>query len=330
MNILTNCSDLLGEHKLLYLIKSGSQLYGTNTPKSDTDYLGLFLPTIESCLLRRAPDHFVTSSSGKASNTQDDTDITLWSVQYWLNMVKRGDTQALDLLFSYTNKNAIIFNHEYNNHSDRMTDWFEDNHHALFNPRKANSFVGYAIGQASKYGIKGSRLGVLKQIVEYFDELDVNPASTLNEYMDDILEQFEDEKYCYASHVNLIRSIHIVGKTHIGNITMSEFLGRIYKQYEGYGARSHESIEGSDWKALSHAYRAVTEYYDLLKTGEIKFPLYNAELIKEIKSGKHLFESVQEFISKALEKIDTALTEPIVEGYYDDKFASNFILNLYK
>lgn len=330
MNILYKCDEMLGEHKLLYLIKSGSQLYGTNTPKSDTDYLGLFLPTIESCLLRRAPDHFVTSSSGKASNTQDDTDITLWSVQYWLNMVKRGDTQALDLLFSYTNKNAIIFNHEYNNHSDRMTDWFEDNHHSLFDPRKANSFVGYAIGQASKYGIKGSRLGIIKKIYEWLDNNILDFDKTLNEYIPYILKNFGDEKYCFETTANNCAAIHIVGKTHLGNILMSEFIERIKTQYVGYGARSHESIEGSDWKALSHAFRAVTEYYDLLKTGEIKFPLYNAELIKEIKSGKYLFESVQEFISRCLDKIDVALTEPIVEGYYDDRLASNFILNLYR
>lgn len=324
MNILFKCSELLGEHKLLYLIKSGSQLYGTNTPKSDTDYLGLFLPSIESCLLRRAPDHFVTSSSGKASNTSEDTDITLWSVQYWLNMVKRGDTQALDLLFSYTNKSAIVFN------SNNMSDFFEDNHHSLFNPRKANSFVGYAIGQASKYGVKGTRLGIIKKIYEWIDVNILDFNSTLDNYIPYILKTFGDEKYCFKTTTNNCSAIHIVGKTHLGNILMFEFIERIRTQYNSYGNRSHDSIEGSDWKALSHAYRAVTEYYDLLKTGEIKFPLYNAQLIKEVKSGQHILESVQDFISKSLEKVDDILEKDIVEGSYNEKIASNFILNLYR
>ena len=42
--------------KLLLLTKSGSQLYGTNTPNSDTDYKGVYLPSKESLILQKTVD----------------------------------------------------------------------------------------------------------------------------------------------------------------------------------------------------------------------------------------------------------------------------------
>ena len=33
--------------KVILKVRSGSNLYGTNTPKSDTDYIGVFIPQDE-------------------------------------------------------------------------------------------------------------------------------------------------------------------------------------------------------------------------------------------------------------------------------------------
>jgi len=35
----------MNERKILYKVESGSKMYGTTTPESDTDYTSVFLPT---------------------------------------------------------------------------------------------------------------------------------------------------------------------------------------------------------------------------------------------------------------------------------------------
>ena len=67
-------------HTLLYLAKSGSQLFGIQTPSSDLDLKGLFLPTRSSLYLQTAPHQFSfdTKSSGvERKNTAQDVDAKI-------------------------------------------------------------------------------------------------------------------------------------------------------------------------------------------------------------------------------------------------------------
>lgn len=43
-------------------MKFGSHLYGLNTPTSDVDYKGIFMPTLEELLLNSFPKTIVTST----------------------------------------------------------------------------------------------------------------------------------------------------------------------------------------------------------------------------------------------------------------------------
>lgn len=51
----------------------GSHLYGTDTPKSDTDYKGIFLPTKEQVFLGKIPKS-VTLSKGHDNEKNNPTD----------------------------------------------------------------------------------------------------------------------------------------------------------------------------------------------------------------------------------------------------------------
>ncbi|QQV91959.1 hypothetical protein vBKpMFBKp34_100 [Klebsiella phage vB_KpM_FBKp34] len=53
----------------------GSHLYGLNTPNSDTDYKGIFIPDAKDILLGKAPKTIQSSTGDKHSkNTKDDID----------------------------------------------------------------------------------------------------------------------------------------------------------------------------------------------------------------------------------------------------------------
>ena len=316
--------------KLLYVVKFGSHLYSTSTPTSDVDYKGIFLPSKEDCFLLNAPKH-ITYSTGKnnSKNTDEDIDIQLWSLQYFLQLVSKGETGALDLLFSSSNSDAVEFC------KFRMEELF-DHYNELFDIRDCNAFVGYAIGQAKKYGIKGSRLGKLKQVhekaltygLEYIDD------KILNDILDDIIDTCYDKSLCFIKVINHIRSLVLNGKVHNGTIKLTEFLNRIKSDYEKYGDRAKEAEKniGIDNKAMSHAYRALVQMKELIATGKIVFPLNEKDVIMNIKLGNVSFKEVEEMISTGIKEIDEKLNDPdlIVYNKKNKTFIREFLLSWYK
>lgn len=64
-------------------MKHGSHLYGTNTEKSDTDYKGIFLPSIEDYLLQKVQKTITQNTGdGKSKNSNTDIDDQLFSLNY--------------------------------------------------------------------------------------------------------------------------------------------------------------------------------------------------------------------------------------------------------
>ena len=95
------------KEQIIFKCIVGSKLYGTNNENSDTDIKGVFLPDLNDLILGKAPKHYTFSSGSKYDrNDKDDVDETYYSLQYFLELAAKGDTNAIDLLFAYTNKNV--------------------------------------------------------------------------------------------------------------------------------------------------------------------------------------------------------------------------------
>lgn len=314
-------------HELLYLCKFGSHLYGTHSPESDLDYKGIFLPSKESLLL----GHKVKSlhySSGKdnSRNSNEDIDIDLWSLQYFLELISKGETNAIDVLYSITNKNCLV------HYDTGLNDLFY-NPLKLFDPVNCNAFVGYAIGQAKKYGIKGSRLGVIKQVYEYLEHIRVDDVfyGKLSDYVEEILDKFYDPSFCFMKEINEEEVLVLCGKVHLFSISLDEFYNRVKREYEKYGDRTKkaEQNEGVDWKAISHAVRCLVQMEELLTEGKISYPLKDAQYLLDIKQGKYDFCWVEELIKNRLEYVDSLQSTTNVKGYVDRELIEDVILDLY-
>jgi len=63
--------NLNNKGNLIYLIKGGSFLYGTNTPNSDTDLFGIFIKNNNNI----KDELFISTGSDNTKNTKDDIDI---------------------------------------------------------------------------------------------------------------------------------------------------------------------------------------------------------------------------------------------------------------
>lgn len=307
--------------EVVYLIQSGSKLYGTDNQNSDTDYIGIFIPSRRSVLMKQDPEHLVLST-GKANskNTAEDTDIQLWSIYKFLNLVKKGETGALDLLFSLKaqHKSEITIIDKKSFTSILLQDFNK------FLSRDLRAFVGYCLGQAKKYNIKGARYSELETFYREFKRLHYFTDQTLEDIEDSIRKLIDTYKFDYIKMVyaegprrhgiSNIWYIEILGRKHALNISIGEFMTRIDRLFNSFGARTLAAANGVDNKALSHATRVILECEELLETGHITFPLKDREFIKAIKYHEDLIngndlnlESLMQFLEVKLDKVNQLL-----------------------
>ncbi len=314
--------------ELIYLVKFGSDLYGTNTEKSDTDYKGLFLPSKKQCYLNQITKSF-SYSTGEADsrNNKSDTDIQLWSLQYFLHLVSKGETNALDLLYSYTHPKVLLYAHT------NMSKIFE-NHHSLFSTNDCVAYIDYALGQAKKYGIKGTRLGVIKRVCKFLETVkEEDNNKKLFTIIDRLLEVAIDTSYCFTKTLKDEEVLVICGKVHQFKITIEEFKARLFKEYGRYGecAKLAEQSEGIDWKALSHAVRAIHQMLELLATGKINYPLVTAPLLKSIKAGELTFQEVEHLIIHGLGEVNKIILNTTKHrNIINKQLVEEIILSFYK
>lgn len=328
--------------EVVYLIQSGSKLYGTNNQNSDTDYIGIFIPSRRSVLMKQDPEHLVLST-GKANskNTVDDTDIQLWSIYKFLNLVKKGETGALDLLFSLKAKHkdeiTVIDNKQFT--SILLQDFNK------FLSRDLRAFVGYCLGQAKKYNIKGARYSELEEFYREFKRLHYFTDQTIEEIESEVRKlietyNFEYIKMVYAEGprrhgISNIWYIEILGRKHALNITIGEFMTRIDRLFNSFGARTLAAANGVDNKALSHATRVILECEELLETGHITFPLKDREFIKSIKYHKDLvngedlnLEGLMHFLEVKLDKVNSLLEESSLPEKVQQSIIDSVLINV--
>jgi hypothetical protein len=329
-------------HKLLYLCVFGSHLYGTNSENSDMDYKGIFLPSRRSCILGTSPKSYTWNSKENSNekNTSEDIDVQLWSLQYFLKLLGQGETNAIDLLYSMSYKKMVIF------FQDGIYDmeYLFKNHKRLFSVKDTKSFVGYSIGQSKKYGVKGSRLGVIKRVLEFLDRKIAQNNNLLFELESLKIFQFKGEllsacgndsfcfiKDCKGSNEKIIPYLFLCGSKHDLTINFKEFYKRVKNTYDIYGerAKAAEKNEGIDFKALSHAVRALRQMEMLLEEGEIRYPLDCAEELKEIKYGKKTWNEIEKIIVEGLNNVEILQNKISSEHKLDQTFVENFILNNY-
>jgi len=317
--------------KVVYVTLSGSKLYGTDTPKSDTDFKGLFVPSEKSVIMKTDPTSYVRdTNTSKEKNTAEDIDFTLHSVYSFFNLLKKSETGSVDVLFSMFRPDTIVYE------SKDFTTAITDNY-KLFLNKEMGSFIGYALGQTKKFGIKGARYGELDSFVkEYLNKI---PAKLVTKEIksevlhEDLVNFIKEKDYKYIKFVQAQSSrgnddlttttyLSILGKLFSGDVSVQYLLERVDNLYNQFGNRT-KTIAGTetktDFKALSHSLRIAEEVKELLETNFIKFPLRNAEHIRDIKEGKVSVEEAIEEVRDVLAEVDELLLNSDLPDKSSDK-----------
>lgn len=320
-------------------MKFGSHLYGTQTPESDTDYKGIYLPTARDIVLGQVKGT-VTTGRNKAAcerNTKDDVDTETFSLCRFLELLMEGQTVSLDVLFGFTQDNCI---------GDQggaiMSEIFVNRGRLL--TRNVNAFVGYARQQAAKYGIKGSRMDSLKRVAAMLEPLPLwdrltSWSGTIDGLVSECADLVSLEKTPLVEVVLLKGPKGLVDQPHIRvngraipyHATVKYAKEIVGKMLEGYGARAHKAhlAGGVDWKALSHAVRVNSEAMELLKTNNITFPRPDRELLLQVKKGELPYEKVAELIEEGLAALYVAHDESPLRDEADQEWADHFLYKVY-
>lgn len=294
----------------------GSQLYGTASANSDTDLKGVYLPSKRDMYLGRIPKsiNLNTKTNSNEKNTAEDVDREFYSLQYFFELAKKGETVALDMLHAPASA--------WKTHSYEWNVLVSKRH--LFNTKSLNSLVGYARKQAAKYGVKGSRLAEVKDVLNTMNRLlAVNSMMRVRDAVG-VLPKSEN---CGldGEHYN------VCGR----KLTMGAYLHHYVPMLENfikeYGERAKlaEANEGVDWKAISHAFRAAYQVKALLTHGDFTYPLAETSFIRKVKMGElHFKNEVAPILDDLMSEIDALATASSLPEKVDEKAADALLLDL--
>ena len=320
--------------KTLVEIKFGSHLYGTSTPASDVDFKAVFIPPARDILLQRIKAT-ITNKRPKQpfeKNLAGEVDQEAYALHRYLALLSEGQTVALDMLFAPRWAMA-------SEPSDLWRGLVENRRRLL--SRRAASFIGYCRTQANKYGIKGSRVHAVRNIVEWFDDaiarhghlakLEV-AANTLPTFIAErALEHTAIIEIPHPSRPDPIPHLECCNRKAPFFTSLKDTRAIYARLLDEYGARAlmAERNEGVDWKALSHAVRVGHEALELLATGWITFPLPNAADVLAIKCGETPYARVAEQIEELLERVEAAAATSILPDEPDQAFIDYLVCEAY-
>lgn len=303
-------------------MKFGSHLYGTDTPDSDTDYKGIYLPSKEDCYLNNIVKTInKTTGDSDSKNTKDDIDEEYYSLQYFLKLAEKGEMIIIDML--HAPDNMIL-------ESSKTWEELRANR-SKFYTKNLSGYLGYIRKQASKYGVKGSRLAAMKEVITYFKENAAGEDKLENWW--DNLPINEYAKIVKAPQESRWGFYEVCGKKFGATVRVHNFLASIEKMYDSYGARAKlaERNEGIDWKAISHALRASYQLIEIYETGDLKYPLTQADYLRDVKLGKYHYvnDGIGDILESNLTRVEALSAASKLPDTFNKEWAELFIINRY-
>ena len=342
--------------KLIYLSQYGSHLYGLNTETSDLDFRGVYIPNLDDIILGKAQDEIneeiiiPTCDLELLPECKDKikVDVKIFSLQKFIKLCSKADTNALDLLFSIEcNVVEKYINYKVNVCDSIMWNIFT-NRNKLINTDKLESPISYAFKQATKYSIKGERRQVMLDLLKHVNTylfLDTTPANVpLSKFMMDfiyedgtpIINQYIDDKHVKIDILDNKgkeeKYLYVCGVQHQFNLELKRFAQRLEEKInkEYTSQRTKDAADGNDWKALSHSIRILLEIKQLLEDGCITFPCIENRFLLRIKQGKINREVIDEFFNKELSNVLEKVQSNELNWKYDEEFWNKFIIKCVK
>lgn len=335
------------DFKKIFECLAGSHLYGTNTPESDIDTRGVFIPSKEYFL-------GCYSKIEQIENTKEDE--VLFDLRKFLVLAGENNPNILELLFVPETMWKI-----------RSGEWEKiiENRQLFISTKARYSFAGYAYSQLKR--VKNHRAWLLNPpkkkpersdfgLKEHEKFLSPDEIGAFNVFISSKLEAIVDQHPLKNQLLEMKESRDFLGLTQMkinnyesekhsvkvltglsDNIIEALFKERHYKsaleQWNSYQnwkknrnpkrAELEEKYQ-YDTKHASHLYRLLTEGKELLTTGFITLPRPDIDILLNIKNGKWSYDQ----LISSVEDIDKLFDELYKTSTLPKKPDRNGINNL--
>jgi len=300
----------------------GSHLYGLDTPASDVDYKGIYMPKLHELLLNSYPGTNKHSTGAQhQKNEAGDIDLEVISLPKFIKHACDGETFVIDMLHCTS---PISTSPMWEELVSKRT---------MFYSKSLKAYMGYVKKQAAKYGLKGSRLACIRNAIEH-----------LNTFKPDVtLAQVKDSLY-YSQYVKWISvpakhaDMHdqdfyeVNAKKYQSTNTVSYVVIQLQKMWSGYGhrAKQAEKNEGVDWKAMSHALRAGYQARDIYMFGDFQYPLVETDFILAVKLGQLDYKTdVAPELERLVDEVDILADVSTLPAKVDREYWGAWMLQQY-
>lgn len=315
--------------KILFKGVFGSKLYSTDNETSDTDYKGIFTPTIQECILGGYARNIniKTNDVKNVKNSAEDSDTELYALQEFIKLALQGQTVAIDILSSPKDKILI---------SSPQWDVLQANKKRFYT-KNMNSFCGYARAISLKYESRAEKLNAFKDTIKFLRE---HNGSLL---LKDIWDKLPENEFCkkivqdnnFEKSGNKDRYFYEINGKKMQEFASIDFVIELISiQISEYGKRVREAAnnENFDSKGTSHAFRVAYELKQILETGDLVFPLKETAFIKQVKYGQLNFinDKLGEKLENLIDEVGDLIHSSSLPDKPDKKWADSFILACYE
>ena len=262
--------------RLIFLTITGSKLYGTSTPESDNDYVGVFILNKKYILgfnTVREVDCSIKDKDKSGKNTKDAIDIKVYELKHFLKLSMNNNPNIIELLFV---KEPIFNTLEFK--------IFQDNYKLFINQRAYHTFKGYAIQQFKKGIMKVENYNLINKVLEI-----------LNKYDDDLVLGVVVEKESLLKKCDKGKIIELSGLS----IHKNKFLKQVKEMLNNRISNVSHRLEmwkkfNYDTKFFAHLFRLLEEGKELIETGKLEFPVSNKEFLMDVRKGKFDLNTIQQ------------------------------------
>lgn len=312
------------DFKLIFRCISGSNLYGTNTPDSDIDERGVFIPSEE---------YFYGFLNRTEQFEDKNNDITYFEIRKFMQLAIANNPNIIELLFIPKDK--------WLHYTDEWEEIVENSH--LFVSKKAKyTFSGYAHAQFNKiklhrnwllnppkkkpkredFGLFPYRSELTKDQIGAFNVLlsmkleNIRDLHPLKEELEKMEESHTIKSLCAQfteMDTNAVQTIMPISGMFLEILQKENAYAqaaRYYNQYENWKKNRNparaklENEFGFDLKHAMHLCRLISEGEELLTTGKITFPRPDREYLLKVKKGDYSYDEIYELLNSYDEKFN--------------------------
>jgi hypothetical protein len=270
----------------MFKIRTGSHLYGLSTPKSDEDFMSVFIPGPDELLgLKEVEiiDNSTKTSSAQRRNTSEDVDDKSYSLRKYMHLLLQNNPNIVETLF-VDEKNIIEDSEEYKT--------LRENYEKIVSLQIYKTFTGYAFSQKQKLADKATRYTQIKNAKNVLDDIVAKDPKKMNSILDkkeakllsSLIPAYGDKEHKERKEDSF----------HEGMLFQISYR-LITNEYESYGWRMQTDTFaqlGYDTKFAYHLIRIMQEAVDLLKNSKLEYPISNSVDLMKIKNGELNLEEV--------------------------------------